>query len=158
MGAVYNRDFDFLMGSWQVQHHRLKERLAGCCEWEHFEGTSTTRPTLGGNGNLEDNVIHLPEGTYRACAIRAFDVKRGVWSIWWLDGRHLERIDVPVIGRFDRGVGTFLADDTYQGRPIIVRFLWSEISERSCQWQQAFSADSGKTWEPNWIMNFSRST
>jgi hypothetical protein len=30
------RDFDFLHGSWRIEHRRLKERLAGCGEWEEF--------------------------------------------------------------------------------------------------------------------------
>jgi hypothetical protein len=31
-------DFDFLIGGWNIQHRRLKERLKGCTEWEEFEG------------------------------------------------------------------------------------------------------------------------
>jgi hypothetical protein len=26
----------------------------------------------------------------------------------------------------------------------------------SCRWEQAYSADGGKTWETNWIMEFTR--
>ena len=29
-------DFDFLAGTWSVQHRRLKERLSGCDVWEAF--------------------------------------------------------------------------------------------------------------------------
>ena len=32
------KDFDFLLGSWKIQHRRLKERLKECTEWEEFEG------------------------------------------------------------------------------------------------------------------------
>lgn len=59
-------DFDFYMGSWWVRHRRLKERLAGSDEWEEFEGTSRAWPILDGAGNIDDNVVELPGGTYRA--------------------------------------------------------------------------------------------
>ncbi len=36
------------------------------------------------------------------------------------------------------------------------RFLWLYIKPNSCRWEQAFSADGGKTWETNWIMDFQR--
>jgi hypothetical protein len=53
-------------------------------------------------------------------------------------------------------MGTFQADDTFNGQPIRVRYLWSDITATSCRWQQAFSADGGKTWETNWIMDMRR--
>ena len=75
-------DFDFIIGSWSVNHRRLNERLAGCTEWTEFEGTSATQKTLGGFGNLEDNFLSLPDGPYRAVALRSFDTTTKQWSIW----------------------------------------------------------------------------
>lgn len=149
-------DFDFIIGDWRVHHRRLKERLAGCREWVEFEGTSTTRRILGGSGNVEDNALDLPGGAYRAAAIRSFDTTAGLWSIWWLDGRDPHRLDTPVVGRFDQGIGLFHAEDTLDGTPIKVRFTWTPIDAGAARWQQAFSDDGGKTWETNWIMDFSR--
>jgi ABC-type branched-subunit amino acid transport system ATPase component len=45
---------------------------------------------------------------------------------------------------------------TFEGRPIKVRFRWSEITPASARWEQAFSPDGGTTWETNWIMCFER--
>ena len=64
-------DFDFLVGSWKVRHRRLKERLMGSTEWEEFDGTCTMRPLLGGYGNVDDNVLHLPGGSYRGVGLRS---------------------------------------------------------------------------------------
>ena len=66
-------DFDFFIGSWRVAHHRLKERLAGCTAWEDFTGSCVAQKILGGLGNMDDNVIGLPGGAYRAITLRAFN-------------------------------------------------------------------------------------
>jgi hypothetical protein len=149
-------DFDFYMGSWRVHHRRLRERLAGNDEWDEFDGTSVAWPLLDGAGNVDDNVLELPSGTYRAVSLRSFDPATSQWSIWWLDGRNPRSIEPPVVGGFENGVGTFIGDDTFHGKPILVRFIWSDITATTCRWEQAFSPDGGATWEVNWVMESSR--
>lgn len=149
-------DFDFVIGDWQVRHRRLKERLADCQEWIEFDGAMSTRKILGGFGNLEDNVLGFPEGEFRAVALRSYDPSTGNWSIWWLDGRFPDRIDVPVVGRFEDGVGTFFANDSFAGAPVTIRFVWRQLGPDALHWEQAFSSDAGRTWETNWTMHFSR--
>jgi hypothetical protein len=155
-----HHDFDFLFGRWQVAHRRLSQRLAGCTHWDLFQGTSEARALLGGQGNIDDNLIDLPAergGPYRAATLRAFDAARGQWSIWWLDGRAADRIDTPMVGRFDaEGTGLFFADDRFEGRPIRVRFRWLHTRTPSPRWEQAFSTDQGASWETNWEMVFTR--
>ncbi len=151
-----SRDFDFEAGRWQVQHRRLRERLVGCTLWEEFAGTSETRPVLNGLGNVEDNLIHFPDGDYRAIAIRSYDPAKGTWAIWWLDQRAPHRLDVPVIGAFTGGVGAFYADDTHDGTPVLVRFHWLDTASATPRWEQAMSTDAGKSWETNWTMQFHR--
>ncbi|MGH6884941.1 MAG: DUF1579 domain-containing protein [Geminicoccales bacterium] len=148
-------DFDFLVGRWSVAHRRLRRRLANDAQWDEFAGRSELRPIVGGLANIDDNILELPAGTYRAATLRVFDPATGLWSIWWIDGRN-PRLEPPVHGRFENGVGTFLGDDVFDGRPIRVRFLWSEIAPRSARWEQAFSTDGGAAWETNWIMTFKR--
>lgn len=149
-------DFDFLVGSWVVEHRRLKSRLAQSEQWETFSGTSAATTLLGGRANVDDNILNLPAGPYRAVTLRSFDPVSGSWSIWWLDGRHPHRLDTPVVGGFRQGVGIFFADDRFEGKPILVRFIWSDISPNGARWQQAFSEDGGATWETNWVMEFRR--
>jgi len=149
-------DFDFLIGKWRVHHWRLKDRLAGSTEWVEFDGTSTLWMTMDGHGTIDDNFLDLPGSPYRAVGIRGYDPKTQTWAIWWLDGRSPHDLEQPVIGNFNDGVGTFEADDTFNGKPIKVRFTWSRITRNSAHWEQAFSPDGGKTWETNWRMDFVR--
>lgn len=149
-------DFDFFIGHWRVHHRRLNERLAACADWTEFEGSCETRKILGGLGNMDDNFLELPGDAYRAVTLRTYNPDTGQWSIWWLDGRSPGTLDVPVVGRFENGVGTFYTDDQFKGRPIRIRFRWSMPAKDSPRWEQAFTADGGANWETNWIMNFTR--
>jgi len=151
-------DFDFFLGNWVVSHRRLKHRLAGSNEWEEFKGTSSCRKILNGLGNVDENYLELPGGSYHAMTVRAFDPKNKEWSIWWFDGRYPGSLDPPVKGCFMDGVGTFYANDTLSGSPIKVRFLWDARDHGAPRWEQAFSTDGGKSWETNWIMVFRKST
>jgi hypothetical protein len=151
------RDFDFFIGSWRVTHTRLRERLAGGSDWDEFTGVTVTRKILGGFGNIDDNWLDLPGAPYRAVTLRTFDPAAKQWSIWWLDGRNPQALDTPMRGVFEGGVGKFFAHDTFDGRPIGVRFLWTPNDGEGPRWEQAFSEDSGASWETNWIMRFRRS-
>jgi hypothetical protein len=127
-------DFNFLVGSWDLANRRLKEPLAGSTEWYEM-----TMPTLGFSG----------------VTLRLYNAKRDEWSLYWISSRRLV-LDPPVVGRFEDGVGTFFGDDTHEGRPILVRYLWSKITPTSAHWEQAFSVDGGKTWETNWMNDLTR--
>lgn len=116
----------------------------------------STQKILGGYGNLEDNWLNFPEGEFRTIALRSFDPETKAWSIRWLDGRFPGRLDVPVKGQFNDGVGIFYADDSMDGVAIKVRFLWSCSDSEKLRWEQAFSTDGGATSETNWTMDFTR--
>jgi hypothetical protein len=150
-------DFDFLVGDWRVHHFRIKERLAGSSEWSECEGTCSMRPLMGGRGNVDDNVINVRGEVYRGVGLRAYDSKTAQWAIWWLDGRNpFADLAPPMIGHFQDGVGVFYGNDTLRGKPILARYIWTEITRNSAHWEQAFSPDGGKTWETNWKMELTR--
>ncbi|WP_266172181.1 hypothetical protein [Dyella subtropica] len=155
-GTGPEHDFDFFLGRWHVKHRRLKERLTGNHEWEEFDGTSTCQSLLGGIVNLNESVVNRSGGTYRGMGLRAYDAKTNRWADWYLDGRNPTTIDAPGMGQFVNGVGTFLSDDTFDNKPIKVRGLFTPITPTTCQWEQAFSPDGGKTWETNWVMHYTR--
>ncbi len=148
-------DFDFLIGSWKVHHHMLKQRLKGSTEWLEFEGDTVARKILNGIGNMDDNLIQMPTGPVQAMTLRLFNPVSKEWSIYWSTER-TGILDVPVIGSFKEGIGEFYSQEIFEGRHIYSRFIWSKITETSCQWEQAFSEDGCKTWETNWIMEFDR--
>lgn len=155
-GTPNAHDWDWLVGTWDVWHRRLKERLVGDTRWEEFPGRSAFWRTLGGLGNVDDNVVAIPSGTYRGLTLRAFDPATGKWSIWWLDARDPTHLEPPVSGRIEGDSGVFLGDDTLRGKPIVARFRWLDIHSARPHWEQAFSPDKGRSWEVNWVNFFTR--
>ena len=154
--AGHCTEFDFQQGRWRVKHRRLTHRLCGSTDWEEFDGVCEQRPILGGNGNVEDNLLHIGTGDYRAIALRSYDPISRAWAIWWLDQRTPHTLESPVVGRFENGVGTFYADEMLDGRAVRLRFLWLATDTSTPRWEQAMSADDGETWETNWTMDFTR--
>jgi hypothetical protein len=146
-------DFDFLHGSWRIHHRRLVERLVGSDEWEEFPSTSHCIALFGGAANVDWGDI--PALGISGLSLRLFDPARDEWSIYWASSR-TGRLEPPVVGRFENGRGDFYGDDTHDGTPIRVHFVWSEITPTSARWEQEFSADGGRTWESNWVMELTR--
>jgi hypothetical protein len=145
-------DFDFLVGTWKIDNRRLKQRLNGCTEWESFTARAEGRNQFAGAANIDE--ITFPDGTF-GLTVRLFDPRRREWSLYWASST-TGTIFPPVVGRFSEGTGEFYGDDTHDGRPVRVRFLWSGITPTSARWEQAFSVDGGATWETNWIMEMTR--
>ena len=152
MGSAH--DFDFYVGTWEVTNRRLDKALSGSETWDEFPGTSIAKPLFGGTANFDE--IEFPTRGWSGCTIRLYDQARDEWSLHWVSSRRTD-IDPPVVGRFGGdGRGEFFADDTYEGRPIKVRYIWSDLSADRAHWEQAFSPDGGETWETNWTMDSTR--
>jgi hypothetical protein len=150
------RDFDFLFGRWRVHNERLRERLTGSTDWQHFDAIAECRPILGGLGNIDEFVSdEFGPGRFVGMSLRLFDRATRQWSIWWSSNRS-GRLEPPVVGGFRDGVGRFEGDDVHEGVPVRVRFIWSGIGPDRASWEQAFSTDGGRTWETNWRMRMSR--
>ncbi len=149
-------DFDFLIGEWTITNERLKARLTGSTDWEIFPATSKVEkvmPIPGGGfgGNLDQ--MFVPARGFTGMTLRLYDPKAALWSIYWSDTKSF-RLFPPTIGRFQHGQGEFFGDDVEGGTPVKVRFHWT--GGEKPVWEQAMSADGGKSWEKNWVMRFVR--
>ena len=148
-----SHDFDFLYGKWKMPNHRLVKRLAHSHEWEDFMSYDECQPLPGGIGNQDFfKTDHWKD--FVGVTTRTYDPKTGLWRLYWVDNRFSGGvIEPPVVGKFVGNVGVFEGRDTFDGKPIIVRFTWTvhpQGSKAVADWSQAFSADGGKTWETNW--------
>jgi hypothetical protein len=148
-------DFDFFIGYWSVAAKRLQHPLTGGQTWEPVTGTTRVLQILHGAGNVDEDEFQLPGKAYVGGMLRLFDAKQNQWSTYGLD-RDSGALQPPQTGRFHAGRGEFYGDDEEAGRPIKVRHLYIDLTSDTCRWEQAFSVDDGKTWETNWVIDFTR--
>ena len=152
--AATPHDFDFLFGRWRIHNRRLDDPFGDFESWSEFEADSEAYPILSRLGNVQYfDALEFPgRPGFQGYALRLLDPEEQVWRIWWASTAGRGRLDQPVLGGFRGGVGQFDGTDVIEGREILVRFLWKEITETSAHWEQSFSFDGGKTFVPNWVM------
>lgn len=149
------RDFDFEIGTWSTKLKRLVKPLTGSTTWVDYEGTTVVRKVWNGAANLVELDVEGPAGRIEALSLRLYNPESRQWSLNFsnINGGTMSP---PTIGGFSNGRGEFYSQETLDGRAILVRFIISDITPTSCHFEQAFSADGGKTWEVNWIADDTR--
>ena len=150
-------DFDFETGTWQTQLSRLLHPLTGSKTWVEYKGTTVVRKVWNGRANLVELEVDGPSGHIEALSLRLYNPQSRQWSINFSNVSG-GTMSPPTIGEFKNGRGEFFAQETLNGRAILVRFVISDITPTSCHFEQAFSDDGGKTWETNWIATDTRVT
>lgn len=151
-------DFDFLMGSWKFHLRKLVNPLTGSTTWQEFEGRAYAQPILGGKANVDQVTVDGPNGHIEGLTVRMYNPKSRQWSLYWgsiRDG-NLGQPAVATVGSFRNGRGEFYDQEPINGRVILVRYEWFDITPSSARFEQSFSADGGKTWEVNWITSQTR--
>lgn len=144
------RDFDFEIGVWKTHLKRLVHPLRGSSEWVELDGTTVVRKIWDGRANLAELEADTPSGRLSVLSLRLYDPQARQWSLNTSNAR-LGTLGVPTVGEFKNGRGEFFDQETFNGRMILVRNVWSDITADSCRFEQSFSDDGGKTWEVNWI-------
>jgi hypothetical protein len=145
-----SHDFDWEIGSWRTKLRRLQRPLTGSTSWVSYEGTTIVREILNGRSNLVELVIDGPAGKIEGLSLRLYDPEARQWSLNFSNIAS-GTLSPPVVGEFKDGRGEFYGTDVLYGRTILVRFVMSDITPSSARFEQAFSADGGRTWEVNWI-------
>jgi hypothetical protein len=83
-------------------------------------------------------------------SLRLYDPQAHQWSLNTANVK-AGTLGVPTVGEFKNGRGEFFDQESFNGRSILVRNLWSDITADSARFEQAFSADGGASWEVNRI-------
>jgi len=150
------RDFDFELGTWAINMKRLRHPLSGSTAWTQPEGyTHIVQKVWDGQASLAQLANDRPSLHYDGLMLRMYDPKAHEWRIYW-GSSSTGTLDEPLIGHFTNGRGEFVMHDTYEGKPILARVVYSDITPTSFRTESSFSADDGRSWEPNLVQTFTR--
>jgi hypothetical protein len=149
-------DFDFEIGAWKARLSRLDRPLTGSTHWLDYEGTSVVRKVWAGRANLGELEVDGTAGHIEGLTLRLYNPAAGQWNITWANAADGVLDHATMFGGFTDGRGEFFGQDLLNGRAIYVRFVFSNITSTSFHFEQAFSADGGKSWEVNWKAEFTR--
>jgi hypothetical protein len=142
--------FDFEIGTWKTHLKRLVKPLTGSTTWVEYQGTTVVRKVWDGRANLVELNVEGTAGRIEALSLRLYNPVTRQWSLNF-SAAGMGELGVPSVGGFKNGRGEFVNEETLNGKPILVRFVISDITATSCKFEQAFSPDGGKTWEVNWV-------
>ncbi len=145
-------DFDWDIGRWQVHMRRLLHPLTGSTTWVEYQGTDVVRKVWDGRANLGEVELDGPAGHLEFLTLRLYNPESHQWSMN-IASSATGILSPPAVGGFEGGRGEFLDREDYDGRSIMVRFEVSVLTPAACRFEQSFSADGGKTWELNLIVN-----
>lgn len=145
-------DFDWDLGTWKVHSQRLLHPLTGSTTWTEYDGTDVVRRVWGGRANIGEVELDGPAGHLEYLTLRLYNPQTRQWSMN-ISSSATGALSPPATGRFEGGHGEFFDQEDYQGRNILVRFEVSVLTPTACRFEQSFSADGGKTWELNLIVN-----
>jgi len=149
------RDFDWEIGLWKTELRRRLRPLTGSDEWVEYSGTTTVSKVWGGRANWVELDVKGSAGEILAGSLRLYNPQSRQWSLNFANSA-AGTMTIPTVGEFRDGRGEFYSSETLNGRAILVRFVIFDIGPDSAKFEQAFSADGGRTWEVNWIATDTR--
>ena len=149
------RQFDFWIGEWKVNNRFKQDNNS----WKDQGGAEVKiYSVLDGKA-----VMEFWNGTGRdfketkGFSLRYYDPEIEKWrlALNWPQPNYGGIFFLE--GEFRHYRGEFFSErNTPDGEQIINRYTFCDITDSTLRWNDGVSLDSGKTWETNWIMEFSR--
>jgi hypothetical protein len=150
-----SHDFDFSFGTWKMHLSRLLHPLTGSTKWIQLDGVSIVSKVWNGRANLVEFEVSGSSAHIQGLSLNLYNPSSHQWSLNFASSSD-GTLDEPTIGEFRNGRGDFYDQESFGGRTILIRKSYLDITPNSNRFEEAFSDDGGKTWEVNWIANFTR--
>ena len=149
-GSGPEHDFDFNMGHWSTQIRAVEKPVSAPGVWSNLHGTHVVYRVWGDWADIGQLEVDGPGGHIEDLALRLYDRKAQQWRVYFANSQSGTLLQ-PMVGEFKNGVGTFVFLDQQEGKTVLTRNVWSNITPKSCKQDWAISLDGGRTWVPTWI-------
>jgi hypothetical protein len=150
-----SHDFDFNFGQWSTHIKRRVHPLSGSNELMELNGTVTVRKVWDGRAQLEEIEADGPTGHFEGLTLFLYNPAAHQWSQTFVNSA-TGTYSGSLIGSFKPGRGELYAQDTFNNRTILIRGVWSDITPTTHRYEESYSEDGGKTWEPEFTANLTR--
>lgn len=151
-----SHDFDWEVGVWKTHLRILRHGPNGTSAWVTYEGTSNVISIWNCRAEMVELDATAADGRHvQAINLRLYDPVSQQWSLNFANVAN-GAMGVPTIGGFRNGIGTFYDQEPIDGREVLLRNVWSNITANSAHFEQAISDDGGRTWTANWIADDTR--
>lgn len=144
------RQFDFWLGEWDLS---WPGEQSGLPVGQTGSGTNTITAILDRVVIHESFVDSSPNGL-RGMSVSVYNSRVGTWQQTWVDnqGGYLE-----FTGQFKDGKMVLSRHATTKdGKEILQRMVWHNLTTDQFDWNWEASEDSGKTWKVNWQIHYTR--
>ncbi len=134
------RQFDFWLGDWDLT-------------WgEDGRGTNRITAVLD-KRVIQEQFDGTPSTPLRGLSVSTYNTTLGKWQQTWVDnsGSYLD-----FVGEFADGKMILSREATLQGKPILQRMVWYNITKQALDWNWERSEDGGETWQIMWQIRYQR--
>src|SRR5437870_6164527 len=148
-------DFDFNFGVWKTHIKRVLEPLSGSNKSIELNGLVTTHKIWDGRAQWEEIEADGPNGHWQGMTLFLYNPQAHQWNQSFINSK-IGELSPPLVGEFKDGRGELFSQDTFNGRSVLVRAVWSNIEPDSHHFEESYSDDGGKTWAPAFIAELAR--
>lgn len=144
-----HRVFDFWVGEWELSWPA--EQMGGP-PGDRGAGTNRIERVLDGCV-IEENFA-IDDGSFRGHSVSVFDTAAGIWRQTWVDS---SAGYITLTGQFEDGQMVLSTEPRERdGRVVINRMVFRDITPVSLKWDWQGSRDGGETWNDLWNIDYSR--
>jgi len=143
-------DFDFNFGTW-----RTHIRTLDGATWSRLEGTVTVRKIWGGRASMEEIVAGNAGTHFEGLTLFLYNPQSHQWTQTFADAGD-GKLTPSMYGAFKDGRGELIAQEPYNGKMALVHDVWSNITPNAHHFEESFSSDGGKSWQPDFIASLTR--
>jgi len=147
--------FDFHFGTWKTRIKSRDVTASGVGAWTEFNGTVIDQPLWNGRANIEKIEAAGTGGHFQGVTLFLYNPKSRQWSEQFA-GSGNGTLQEPSYGEFKNGVGVFHAWTEVDGKKVLQRDIWSNITPDSYHYEIATSPDGGKTWVTGFVAQLTR--
>ena len=140
-----SHDFDFDLGIWKTDITRHPHPLTHPEETIQMAGTVSVRKLWDGRAQVEEIEVDGPNGHWQGMTVFLYDPTARQWSMNFSNSS-VGKFNAPMIGEFANGRGELYLQDSFEGRSILVRATWSDLTPTTHSYEESFSTDGGRTW------------